>query len=78
MAGASKGLILRRPKDRNRYPKRLNRRRVQALINYYENQSDSEAIAEAEAVYRKRTTALVEVPLKLLPKVRQLIAQRAS
>ena len=49
-----------------------------ALINYYEHQTDTEAIAEAEAAYRKRTTALLEIPVKLLPAVRQLIARRAG
>lgn len=65
-------------KDPNRYPKGLNRRRVRALIDYYDNQSDAEAIAEAEAAYRKRKTALVEVPVKLLPAVRELIARQAG
>ena len=65
-------------KDPNRYPKGLNRRKVQALIDYYDNQSDDEAIAEAEAAYRKRKTALVEVPVKLLPAVRELIARQAG
>jgi hypothetical protein len=65
-------------KDPNRYPKGLDRKKVQALIDYYDHQSDTEAIAEAEAAYRKRTTALVEIPIKLLPAVRALLARRAS
>ena len=65
-------------KDPNRYPKGLNRRKVQALIDYYDNQSDAEAIAEAEAAYRRRKTAIVEIPVKLLPAVRELIAKRAG
>ena len=65
-------------KDPNRYPKGLNRRKVQSLIDYYENQTDAEAIAEAEAAYRKRTTTLIEIPIKLLPAVRQLIHRQAG
>jgi hypothetical protein len=65
-------------KDPNRYPKGLTRGKVRALINYYENQSDADAIAEAEAAYRRRTTTLIEIPVKLLPKVRQLLARRAG
>ena len=65
-------------KDPNRYPKGWNRRKVQALIDYYDNQSDAEAIAEAEAAYRKRSAAVIEVPIKLLPAVRKLIARRAG
>ena len=64
--------------DPNRYPKGLNRRKVRALINYYDHQTDAEAIAEAETAYRKRSTALVQVPVKLLPAVRELIARRAG
>jgi len=61
-------------KDPNRYPKGLNRAKVLDLISHYENQSDAEAIAEAESAYRKRTSALIEVPVKLLPQVRRLLA----
>jgi hypothetical protein len=65
------------PKDPNQYPKGWNRRKVKAIADYYYKQSDSEAIAEAEAAYHKRTTALIEVPIRLLPKVRRLIARSA-
>jgi hypothetical protein len=65
-------------KDPNRYPKGWSRAKVEALIKYYDTQSDEQAIAEAERAYRKRTTALIEVPIKLLPQVRRLISKRAS
>jgi hypothetical protein len=65
-------------KDPNRYPKGWNRKKIEALIEHYENQSDDEAIAEAEAAYRKRQSSLIEVPIKLLPEVRRLIARRAG
>lgn len=64
--------------DPNRYPKGWNRKKVEALIQYYENQSDEDAIAEAEAAYHRRQTSLIEVPIKLLPEVRRLIARRAG
>jgi len=64
-------------KDPNRYPKGWNRKKVRELLDYYENQSDQDAIAEAEAAYRKRTTALIEVPVKLLPQVRRILAKSA-
>jgi hypothetical protein len=65
-------------KDPNRYPKGWNRRKVEALIDHYDHQTDAEAIAEAEAAYRKRSAAVIEVPVKLLPAVRKLIARRAG
>ena len=69
---------MKQSEDPNRYPRMLNRRKVQAMIDHYEKQSDAEAIAEAEAAYRRRTTAVVEVPVKLLPAIRELIARRAG
>lgn len=63
-------------KDPNRYPKGWTREKVLDVLHYYENQSEEEAIAEAEAAYRKRKSALVEIPNKLLPQVRRLLAKQ--
>ena len=68
----------RRVKDPNRYPKGLNRQKVQAIIRHYEGQSDNEAIAEAEAAYERTDTTMMAVPVALVPKVQRLIAKRAS
>jgi len=65
-------------KDPNRYPKGWNRKRMESLATHYEGQSDKAAITEAEAAYRRRTTSLVEVPVRLLPKVRRLLAEGAA
>jgi hypothetical protein len=64
-------------KDPNKYPKGWNRKRVEEVIAHYDNQTDDEAIVEAEAAYRKRKSVLVEVPLKLLPQVRRVLARGA-
>jgi hypothetical protein len=64
--------------DPNRYPKGMNREKVQAIIQYYENQTDEEAIAEAEAAYRNPKSTMMEVPAALVPQVRKLIAKRAG
>lgn len=62
-------------KDPNRYPKVWNRKKVVGVIEHYEHQSEEDAIAEAEAAYRKRKSALVEIPSNLLPQVRRLLAK---
>jgi hypothetical protein len=62
--------------DPNRYPKRLDRKKVQKLIDYYENQTDQEAIDEAEAAYRNPKTTMMQVPNTLVPQVRRLISKR--
>jgi hypothetical protein len=69
---------MKKTKDPNRYPKGLDRRKVESLIEHYDRQADADAIAEAEAAYRKRTATVIEVPVKLLPAVRKLIARRAG
>jgi len=65
-------------RDPNRYPKGLNRKRVQALINYYENQTDDEAISEAEAAYKNPAFTMMAIPVELVPKVQRLISKRAG
>ena len=67
-----------RRRDPNRYPKGWNRKRVQAVVEYYENQSDDEAITEMEAAFRDEETAMIQVPIKLVPQVRKLLAKRAG
>jgi hypothetical protein len=64
--------------DPSPYPKGWDRKRVEALIARYENQSDDEAIAEAEAAYADRSSAMIQVPLKLVPKVQKLLSKRAG
>jgi hypothetical protein len=46
-----KNIATCRAKDPSPYPKGWNRQRVQKVIDYYDDQSDDEAIAEAEAAY---------------------------
>jgi hypothetical protein len=65
-------------RDPNRYPRGLNRKKVQEIVDYYENQTDEQAIAEAEAAYRDKTTTMMQIPKDLVPKVRSLIAKRAG
>lgn len=64
--------------DQSPYPKGWNRKRVEAVIEYYENQTDDEAIAEAEAAYSAVTTTMMQIPIELVPRVQKLIAKRAS
>jgi hypothetical protein len=65
-------------RDPNRYPKGLNRKKVQDLINYYENQTDEEAIAEAKAAIRNPAFTMMAIPVELVPKVQKLISKRAG
>ncbi len=65
-------------RDQSPYPKGWDRKRVEAIIDYYDNQTDDEAIAEAAAAYNSVTTTLMQIPVELVPKVQKLIAKSAG
>lgn len=64
----------RRPK-REPFPTGAERKRLQALADYYDNQSDEEAIAEAEAAYNSTDSVMMQIPLALVPKVQRLLSR---
>ena len=59
--------------DKNKYPRGWNQQRVQEVIDHIETRTEEEAIAEDEAAFEQGYTAM-QVPLELVPIVRQLIA----
>ena len=61
--------------NKNRFPKGWNKKRVQRVLEHYESQTEEEALAEDEAAYEDQTQAFVEVPVELVPVVRELIAK---
>ena len=61
---------------RTRFPEGWNEQRVRELLERYETQSDEEAVAEDEAAFESTTHTAMEVPVDLVPKVRELIAKR--
>ena len=74
----TKSKQISRPIDPNRYPKGWDRKRVNAVISHYENQSDEQAIAEDEAAYDSITSTMMQVPLSLVAKVEKLIARASA
>jgi len=58
-----------------KYPRGWDEARVRRVLDYYESQSDEEAAAEIDAAFESTT---MEVPVALVPTVRQLIAKRKS
>ena len=59
--------------DRNTYPPGWNKQRVQEVLDHLETRTEEETIAEDEAAFEQDYTAM-QVPRKLVPVVRQLIA----
>jgi hypothetical protein len=54
-----------------RFPSGWNDKRVRRVLAHYENQTDNEAAKEDAAAFKRRTT--VQVPLELVPAIRELI-----
>jgi hypothetical protein len=60
------------------YPDGWDAERVRRVLEHYEMQSDEEAVAEDEAAYEATTHTAMEVPIDLVPAVRELIAKRRA
>ena len=56
------------------FPPGVDEQRVRPVLEHYEGQSE-EAVAEDEAAYESTTSTLMEVPVDLVPAVRELIAR---
>ncbi len=59
-----------------RFPKGWDEARIKRVIEHYESQSETEAIAEDEAALALEDQTLMEVPNDLVPIVRELIAKQ--
>lgn len=59
---------------RTHFPPGWDEHRVQQVLKHYEHQTDEEATAEDEADVEESTHALMEVPVELVPAIRDLIA----
>jgi hypothetical protein len=57
-------------------PRGWNEKRVQKIIDYYDRQTEDEELAEYEAAMEVDELSVMFVPKKLVPEIRQLIAQR--
>ena len=57
------------------FPKGWDERRVSELLAHYELQSEEEAVAEDEAAWLDPEQTVMEVPSRLVPAVRELIAR---
>ena len=65
-------------KKQNEFPPGWDEERVQSVITYYDQQTEDEAVAEAEEALQNESSMLIEVPIELVPAVRELIARHAA
>ncbi len=60
------------------FPQGWDEERVRRVLEHYEMQSDEEAVAEDEAAYESTTHTAMEIPVELVPQVRELLAKRRT
>jgi hypothetical protein len=64
--------------SQTKFPPGWDEERVRRVLEHYESQTDEQAVAEDEAAYEATTHTAVEVPVELLPTVRELLAKRKT
>jgi hypothetical protein len=60
---------------KNHFPPGWTEDKIKKVIKHYEGQSPDEAAAEDEAAYKDRAQTFMEIPNKLVPSVRKLLAK---
>jgi len=61
---------------RQALPRGWTEKKIRALIDYYDNQSEEEQAAEIEAAYRADGETRISVPTSLVPKIQMLISRQ--
>lgn len=59
-------------------PKNWNAEQIESVLAHYENQTEDEAVAEDELRFSRLSETVMEIPLELVPAVRELIARRRA
>jgi hypothetical protein len=57
------------------FPPGWDEERVRRVLSHYEQQTDEQAAAEDEAAFKGKGQTVVEVPVELMPVIREMIAQ---
>ena len=60
------------------FPPGWDEERVRRVLEYYESQSEDEAIAEMEAAFEDKTHTVMLIPNELVPAVRELLSQHSD
>ena len=62
----------------SKFPEGWDEERVRRVLEHYEQQSDEETVAEDEAAFESTKNTSVEVPIDLLPQIREMLAKRRT
>jgi hypothetical protein len=61
--------------NQSKFPRDWDAQRVQEVLAHYEAQTEEEALAEDEAAFADQSQAVMEIPLELVPIVREMLAK---
>ena len=61
-----------------KFPQSWDESRVRRVLDHYESQTDDQAASEDQEAFESTTHTAMEVPVELVPEVRQLIAKRRA
>jgi hypothetical protein len=59
----------------DKFPPGWDEKRVRRVLAHYEGQSEEEALADDEAAIENTKQTTMEVPIELVPMVRELLAK---
>ena len=65
-------------KRESHFPPGWDAERVRRVLEYYESQTEDEAVAEHEAVYESPAYTMMAIPKELVPSVSALLAKHDS
>ena len=57
------------------FPLGWDEERVRRVLAHYETQTEEEAVAEDERAFGERGRVVIEIPIELMPVIREVIAQ---
>jgi len=60
-------------KSKQRLPRGWTEKKIRAVIDYYDNQSEDEEAAEIDAAYEANGQTRISVPTDLLPQIEALV-----
>ena len=60
----------------SKLPKKWDEQRVKRVLDHYKSQSDDQATAEDEAAWADTSHTQMDVPVDLVPAVRDMIAKK--
>ena len=59
----------------SKLPQGWDLNRVEKVLKYYESQSEEDAVAEDQEAFERPRQTVMEIPIDLVPIVRELIAR---